>query len=111
MPRGGVVTVQAENVTLTTGTAADLPAGNYLHIRVSDQGEGIAPENLQKIFDPYFSTKQRGAQKGMGLGLTHCRVVIREHGGTIAIESRPNAGTTVTVCLPAWPGRRRDAAG
>lgn len=106
---GGTVSLEAANVILPAPNPAD-SAREWVRIRVTDTGSGIAPEILPKIFDPYFSTKQRGAQKGMGLGLTHCRVVIREHGGTIAIESRLNAGTTVTVCLPAWPGRRRDTA-
>jgi PAS domain S-box-containing protein len=110
-PAGGTVRLEADNVVLPAAPAPGTPAREWVRIRVTDTGSGIAPEIVPKVFDPYFSTKQRGAQKGMGLGLTHCRVVIREHGGTIAIESRPNAGTTVTVCLPAWPGRRRDAAG
>lgn len=110
-PAGGTVRLEADNVVLPPAPTLGAPAGECVRIRVTDTGSGIAPEIVPKVFDPYFSTKQRGAQKGMGLGLTHCRVVIREHGGTIAIESRPNAGTTVTVCLPAWAGRRRDAAG
>ena len=109
-PGGGTVGLAAENVVLPAANPGD-PARDWVRIRVTDTGSGIAPEIVPKVFDPYFSTKQRGAQKGMGLGLTHCRVVVREHGGTIAIESLPNAGTTVTVCLPAWPGRRRESAG
>ncbi|MBW7896970.1 MAG: transporter substrate-binding domain-containing protein [Opitutaceae bacterium] len=101
MPRGGVVSVQADNVTLAAGAVGDLPAGNYLHIRVSDQGEGIAPENLQKIFDPYFSTKQRGAQKGMGLGLTICHSVVKRHRGALTVESTLGRGTTFHLHLPA----------
>ncbi len=72
-----------------------------MRICVTDEGAGISPEAMPKVFDPYFSTKQRGSQKGMGLGLTICRVVIRRHGGSLAIESRPLEGTTVTCLLPA----------
>ena len=56
---------------------------------------------LDRIFDPYFSTKQRSAQKGMGLSLSICRAVLRRHGGTIDIESTPGHGTVVTCRLPA----------
>ena len=56
---------------------------------------------LPKIFDPYFSTKQRGDQKGMGLGLTICHTVIQKHGGAIAVESEVGVGTTFHIHLPA----------
>jgi CheY-like chemotaxis protein len=101
MPSGGVVSLRAENVVLSPGIGPALPPGEYVQIRVSDQGCGIPPEVLPKIFDPYFSTKLRGTQKGMGLGLTICHSVVQKHAGAITVESTLAAGTTFHVFLPA----------
>ena len=105
MPEGGVVSVRAENVVLGPQENPSLPPGDYVRVSIADQGGGIAKEVLPKIFDPYFSTKQRGNQKGMGLGLTICHTVIQKHGGAIAVESEPGVGTTFHLHLPA-PGSR-----
>ncbi len=107
MPKGGVITVRGENVRLAASEVSGLPAGDYLRISVIDQGEGIAPEVLSKIFDPYFSTKRRGTQKGMGLGLTICHSVIQKHGGAITVESAAGKGTTFHIHLAA--ARHTDA--
>jgi PAS domain S-box-containing protein len=101
MPSGGVVTLRAENVTLSGGRAPVLPRGDYIHISVADHGCGIRPDVLPKIFDPYFSTKLRGTQKGMGLGLTICHSVVKKHAGAITVETAPSSGTTFHVFLPA----------
>lgn len=101
MPKGGVVTLRAVNVRLQVDEVRALPAGDYLHITVADEGEGIAREKLARIFDPYFSTKQRGSQKGMGLGLTICHAVMRKHQGAITVESVVGRGTTFHLYLPA----------
>jgi PAS domain S-box-containing protein len=101
MPDGGIVLLQAENIGLDSSNNLELPPGNYLRISVSDEGEGIPPEILPRVFDPYFSTKQRGNQKGMGLGLTICHSVIRKHGGTITVDSQVARGTTIHCYLPA----------
>jgi CheY-like chemotaxis protein len=101
MPSGGVVSLRAENVVLSPGIGPALPPGEYVQIRVADQGCGIPPEVLPKIFDPYFSTKLRGTQKGMGLGLTICHSVVQKHTGAITVESTPATGTTFHVFLPA----------
>ena len=99
---GGAVSLQATNVTLEGGSSGlDLPSGPYVRIIVADNGRGIEPEVMPKIFDPYFTTKQRGAEKGMGLGLTICRSVLQKHGGGITVDSAPGRGTTVTCYLPA----------
>jgi PAS domain S-box-containing protein len=97
MPTGGTLKVWAENLTL--GTESDLPLdpGRYLKISVRDQGMGIPPEHLPRIFDPYFTTKQ----KGSGLGLASAYAIIKKHHGHIAVESKPGVGTTFDVYLPA----------
>ena len=101
MPAGGVITVRAENVVLKSGAEPPLPPGEYLRVTIADQGAGMTKKLLSKIFDPYFSTKQRGEQKGMGLGLTICHTVIQRHGGAIAVASEVGAGTTFSLHLPA----------
>lgn len=110
-PFGGSIRLQAENVVLNSIAGAEFQPGNYLRITVVDSGPGIPPEVLPKIFDPYFSTKHRGVQKGMGLGLSICRTIIQEHGGMIAVDSDSIHGTTVTCHLPAATGKRQTVGG
>jgi two-component system cell cycle sensor histidine kinase/response regulator CckA len=97
MPRGGTVVVRADNVTLDADSRLPLPAGRYVRVSVRDHGDGIQEENLQKIFDPYFTTKQ----KGSGLGLSSSYSIIRKHGGLITVESEAGAGSTFDIYLPA----------
>lgn len=101
MPQGGIISIQAENVVLGPHDNPSLPLGDYVRVSITDQGVGISKEMLSKIFDPYFSTKQRGNQKGMGLGLTICHTIIKNHGGAIALESKIGVGTTVHLYLSA----------
>ena len=101
MPAGGIVTLRAANLTVRDGEIPPLSPGEYLLIDVADYGTGIAADTLPKIFDPYFSTKQRGSQKGMGLGLTISHSVIQQHGGALTVESAANVGTTFHIYLPA----------
>jgi len=70
----------------------------FVYLEISDNGEGIDPKHLQKIFDPYFTTK--GKSGGTGLGLPICYNIIREHGGKIEVKSRPGKGSLFTVYLP-----------
>ena len=100
MSAGGVVAVRAENVVLRPQEHPALPPGDYVQVSVTDWGSGIPKKLLSQIFDPYFSTKQRGIQKGMGLGLAICHTVIQKHGGAIAVESQPGVGTTFRLLLP-----------
>ncbi|HEU4929836.1 MAG TPA: ATP-binding protein [Candidatus Krumholzibacteria bacterium] len=72
--------------------------------RVRDQGPGIPPDVLARVFDPFFTTKENGT--GLGLSISH--TIVRDHGGTIDIESEPGAGTTVTVVLPVRGGSHGD---
>ena len=90
MPHGGSVTISARNV-------ASPPDNRCVNITVSDTGTGIHPDHMQNIFDPYFTTKQ----KGNGLGLATCYSIIKKHGGTIRVESEPEVGTSFYLILPA----------
>jgi signal transduction histidine kinase/ActR/RegA family two-component response regulator len=101
MPEGGVVFVRAENVVLSAQEQPSLPTGEYVRVSIADQGGGVAKDVLPKIFDPYFSTKQGGKQRGMGLRLTICHAVAQKHGGAIAVESAVGVGTTFHIYLPA----------
>ena len=76
----------------------DLTAGPYLRITVSDTGQGMAPEVMERIFDPYFTTKEVG--RGTGLGLAVVRGIVKNHKGTIVCQSRLGAGTTFDIYLP-----------
>ena len=107
MPRGGVLTVQGENTVIREGDALHLKEGPYLRIVFADEGIGIPQEHLAKVFDPYFTTKGMGAQKGMGLGLSVCYSVLKKHQGHIAVDSLPGKGTTITLYVPAQAGRTK----
>jgi PAS domain S-box-containing protein len=102
MPDGGIVAIHAANVTVPEWDALPLKEGDYVKITVEDEGTGLALVDLQKIFDPYFTTKELGSQKGMGLGLTICYSIVRNHGGFITATSEVGSGTTVYVYLPAY---------
>ncbi len=78
-----------------------VPAGKYGRIDICDEGRGIDQEQLFRIFDPYYSTKERGVLKGMGLGLTVVYAILRNHGGYVVVSSEQNKGTTVSLYLPA----------
>jgi PAS domain S-box-containing protein len=101
MNSGGILLVTAANETLGSGEITGLAPGKYIRISISDHGCGIPPDILPRIFDPYFSTKERGAQKGMGLGLTVSDAVIKKHDGLITAESEPGKGSTFNIYLPA----------
>jgi len=97
MPDGGKIEVRAENVELIGGFGSNLRPGKYIKISIKDYGVGINPENLPRIFDPYFSTKKQGS----GLGLATAHSVIRKHEGQIKVESTVGVGTTFHIHLPA----------
>ncbi len=97
MPDGGTITIRMENVSVAADDPVPLPAGRYVRISISDQGVGIIPKHLAKVFDPYFSTKQEGS----GLGLAASYSIVKNHDGLITVESTPASGTTFHVYLPA----------
>ena len=103
MNDAGLITIQAENVNISAGDGLPLKGGNYVKWSIRDHGIGISKENLQKIFDPYFTTKPTGSARGMGLGLAICYSIIKKHEGFITVESEPGIGSTFIVYLPAFP--------
>jgi CheY-like chemotaxis protein len=104
MPEGGTIRISARNETLTMDPHRPLAPGDYVHISVADNGTGIKPEHLAKIFDPYFTTKQQGS----GLGLTTVYSIIKKHNGHIEVQSEPGHGTTFHIWLLAQHERQLD---
>jgi len=100
MSPSGRLKVSAHLKQVSEQPSFPVPPGEYLLITFCDQGCGIPEENLQKIFQPYFSTKERGAVKGMGLGLALCQSIVEKHGGHIRVESKPGAGSTFSLYFP-----------
>ena len=103
MPKGGALTVSGENALITASEVPDLSEGSYLKITFADEGIGIPEELLAMIFDPYFTTKEMGAQKGAGLGLAVCYAVLKNHNGHIAVKSKQGKGTSFILYFPAQP--------
>lgn len=104
MPGGGVIKIWAENATLDgQGLAGSKSSekGRYVMISIEDEGSGIAPDVLSKIFDPYYTTKEMGAQKGMGLGLAIAHSIVTKHGGHMEVQSQEGKGSVFRIYLPA----------
>lgn len=103
MPKGGTIKLTAENVVLGTDNKEAPPGkqqGRYVRICIQDQGVGISEQHLPMIFDPYFSTKEKGARKGMGLGLSIAHSIVKQHRGFITVGSEPKMGTSFHIYLP-----------
>lgn len=100
LPEGGVVEVIAENITTGTNIRT-LGEGNFVRIIIRDRGRGISRENLTKIFDPYFTTKEKKERGGIGLGLAICDSIIKYHNGLISVESTEGMGTAFFIYLVA----------
>ncbi|HUI67200.1 MAG TPA: response regulator [Nitrospirota bacterium] len=96
MPQGGTVKVACQKIKLNAEDGIPLQAGDYAKISIQDAGTGISPEHLPKIFDPYFTTKEKRA----GMGLATAYSIIKNHGGYITAESKPGKGTTIFIYLP-----------
>lgn len=94
------ILVKRVNITPQDACSPPLVPGPHVCISVSDNGTGILPAHLPMIFDPYFSTKARGKDKGMGLGLSISDAMVRKHKGHMVVESKEGKGTTVYVFLP-----------
>ena len=98
----GTIKVVFENTAVGEKSRLPLKIGKYVRLSIKDQGIGIAPKNITKIFDPYFSTKNMGPDKGQGLGLATCHSIIKKHDGFITAESELGRGTTLIIYLPAY---------
>jgi len=103
MPEGGNLRVSLENVELAEpATGLTCPPGKYIRLTIEDEGPGIDDQDLNRIFDPYFSTKQSGS----GLGLAIVYSIVEQHGGHIGVASHPGQGSAFTIYLPASPDRK-----
>jgi CheY-like chemotaxis protein len=102
MPEGGTIHVKAENIVSSEKMAKQgliVNEGEFVRITIRDNGVGIPAQNLGKIFDPYFTTKEQGS----GLGLATSHSIIKKHGGYITVESTQGKETTFYIYLPASP--------
>ena len=96
MPEGGTITLSSRNIS----DPPNLPPGDYVELSFSDTGIGIRPNELEEIFEPFYTTKD----KGHGLGLATTYRIVQNHGGDIHVDSELGKGSTFTVFLPARPG-------
>ena len=101
MPAGGTVTVAVDNREIEAGNWAGLPAGDYVLLSVTDTGTGIAPDTLEKVMEPFFTTKDVG--KGSGLGLSMVYGFAKQSNGAFRIDSKLDRGTTAELWLPRAP--------
>lgn len=104
MPSGGELRIKAENLYLNKQNILPLEQGRYIKIAIKDTGHGIAPEHLQRVFDPYFTTKSTGC----GLGLAIAYSIVKRHNGHISIASEIGVGTTVEIYIPASTEKHKE---
>lgn len=97
----GKIEIKVSNEVVKANQIGTLKSGKYIKLSIKDYGTGISKENLSRIFDPYFSTKDKLTEKGLGLGLTTIYSVIMKHKGYINVASEKGIGTTVEIYLPA----------
>jgi len=100
-PQGGVLEISAEKRHLPPNNKSSLPPGNYIQVKIKDKGCGIKPEDLPRIFDPYFTTRK----KSSGLGLATAYSIMKRHEGAITAQSELGSGTTFYLLLPASENR------
>lgn len=103
MPQGGEIRIETEVLTLDEPLERDratLPIGEYVTVKVRDEGVGIEPDKLQKIFEPFYTTKRTG--EGTGLGLSTVYGIVKQTGGFIFVDSMLGKGTEFTLYLPAY---------
>lgn len=100
-PNGGILEILLQNIFLDEDyiKGKELTPGLYVKLSVIDTGQGISPENIKRVFDPYFTTKEPGDGSGLGLSVVHG--IVKNHGGDISIYSEPGRGTAVHIFLPA----------
>jgi CheY-like chemotaxis protein len=107
MPDGGTVTISVDNLSMREGGSAGLATGDYVRLRVSDTGQGIAPEHLEKVLEPFFTTKDVG--KGSGLGLSMVYGFAKQSNGAFRLESEVDRGTTAELLIPRAPESASDS--
>jgi nitrogen-specific signal transduction histidine kinase/CheY-like chemotaxis protein/HAMP domain-containing protein len=103
--KGGIITIELLNETIDihqTKQQAKLPSGPYTKLTVSDNGIGMDTETLDRVFEPYFTTKDIGEGSGIGMAVVHG--IVERHGGAIIVDSKIGRGTTFTIFLPAHEG-------
>ncbi len=99
MPDGGSIDITTENIYHSGNSK--LASGDFIFFSIHDYGCGIPAKNIDRIFDPYFTTKELSADQGTGLGLAVVHSIVNKHGGLIEIESQEGKGTTFSILLPA----------
>ncbi|MCV6586522.1 MAG: ATP-binding protein [Marinibacterium sp.] len=103
MPGGGEIRIETQDVTVTEPIERDrarVPVGEYVVVRVRDEGTGIAPGKISKVFEPFYTTKRTG--EGTGLGLSTAYGIIKQTGGFIFVDSEIGSGTCFTIYLPVF---------
>jgi two-component system cell cycle sensor histidine kinase/response regulator CckA len=111
MPQGGEIRVETQVVNLQKSLERDratVPAGEWVTVKVADQGIGIDPDKIQKVFEPFYTTKRTG--EGTGLGLSTAYGIIKQTGGFIFVDSVKNQGTTFTLFFPVDKGAGQHVA-
>ncbi|MCX5873245.1 MAG: PocR ligand-binding domain-containing protein, partial [Deltaproteobacteria bacterium] len=112
MPNGGRLKIATKTVSLDDEYCRSqyrLKPGNYVILSVSDTGRGMDKETLVKIFNPFFSTKERGSTRGTGLGLSVVQGIVQQQGGHVTCESEPGKGTEFKIYFPAIEASRMTA--
>ena len=104
MPHGGTITIASANMTLSTPQAARMGVGpgDYVRVRVIDNGEGMSEATIKRAFEPFFTTKEVG--RGTGLGLSQIYGFLNQSGGRARIQSQEGEGTTIEMFLPRFQG-------
>ena len=98
MPEGGNLIIRVLDERVDEPGDIHAEKGDYVRLEIEDQGMGISADGIERIFEPFFTTKREG--EGTGLGLPVCHGIVREHGGWIAVESKPGKGSRFSVYLP-----------
>jgi signal transduction histidine kinase len=111
MAHGGRLTITADTELSTVGVGRIHQEAPQVTVRIADTGCGIGEDVIERVFDPYFSTKERCSSKGMGLGLSVANSIIRNHHGAITLHSTKGEGTVVLITLPLGSQQRSNSLG